>query len=100
MAAGAGDCVDVVLVVACSGMSHNPSCVFRSPCRRTLPSLTAVRLCLLSTTVQSSSHNWPKEIRLALFSAGRIKACFPAGEILEDKGSWPVPTDGRAVLSG
>ena len=75
-------------------MSHSPSDSFLVPESTSLLFLCTFKSVFVNSTVQSSSHNWPNEIKEALLSCGRTAACWDLVDKVGDRGRCPVTLEG------
>ena len=78
---------DIVLFV--TGISHNPSLLFLMPCKTIFLFFITANSFFVSKMLQSSSHNWSKEISEALPSFGKICANLACLVKLSANGSSP-----------
>ena len=65
----------LVIIVLVTGMSYRPSLLFLNSFITNLSSLNTFRFLLSSSTLQSSSHNWPMDINDELNNYGRTVSC-------------------------
>ena len=80
-------------VVLCIGMSQRTSARFRIPSMTICLFLTAKSVDLFKYTSQVSSHNYPIEIREALFKLGMIMAVNACVYNWDDNGRTPDCVD-------